>query len=194
MNKLLIATTNPAKFAEYRKLLANSGMELVSLTDVGFSEIPQETGKTFEENAIIKAKFYSQKCGLPALADDGGLEIEAIGQSGIHTPNLPDEEIINDIINRMKNVPEDQRKCKLSVAIALSTPYGIMTSFSDVVGTIPLKPSEKRLAGYPFRSLIFLPSYNKYYIDITDEEDEVLNHRRHALEKIQDMVQELSNR
>ena len=94
----------------------------------------------------------------------------------------------------MKNVLEDQRKCKLSVAIALSTPYGIMTSFSDVVGTIPLKPSEKRLAGYPFRSLIFLPSYNKYYIDITDEEDEVLNHRRHALEKIQDMVQELSNR
>jgi XTP/dITP diphosphohydrolase len=193
MNKLLIASSNPAKIKEYKRLLADSGLELVTPTDVGITETPKETGKDFEENAIIKAKFYAQKSGLPALADDGGLEVEALqGDPGLHTSHMTDEQLINDVITRMQDVPDDKRKCKLSVAIALSTPIGIMTSYSDVEGVVPKKASEKRMVGYPYRSVLYLPNYDKYHIDLTDEEEDILNHRKHALWKIKDMVKELT--
>ena len=67
-----------------------------------------------------------------------------------------------------------------------------MTSYSDVEGVIALTAAEKRIKGYPFRSLVYLPNYGKYHIDLTDDEHEILNHRRHALDKIKDMVKELT--
>jgi len=193
MNKLLIATTNPAKLAEYQHMLADSGLELVGLNDVGVTEVAQETGKTFEENAILKARFYALKTGLPALADDGGLEITALGgEPGLHTKNLSDEEIVKDIIERMKDVPDGKRDCKLTVALALSTPFGIMTSFSSINGVVPPKAADKIIPGYPFRSLMYLPNYNKYHVDLTPQEDELTNHRLAALDKIKDIVHDLS--
>jgi XTP/dITP diphosphohydrolase len=193
MNRLLLATTNPAKLEEYRHMLADSGLELVSLADLGIADVAQETGKTFEENAILKAKFYALKSNLPALADDGGLEITALGgQPGLHTKNLPDDEIVKDIFDRMKDVPEGHRDAVLTVALALATPYGIMTSYSSINGIIPQKPADKIIAGYPFRSVFYLPQYNKYHVDLTHEEDELTNHRLAALEKIKDIVHELS--
>lgn len=193
MNKLLIGTTNPAKLAEYKKLLAGSGLELVGLSDVGITALPSEQGKTFEENAIIKAKFYSKESGIPALADDGGLEIDALdGFPGLHTTNFSDEEIIMDILNKMKNVPAEKRSCKLSVAIALSTPFGIMTSFSSIDGVVAETPAEKIIKGYPFRSITYLPQFRKYHVDLSSQEENRFNHRLTALDKIKDMVNELS--
>ena len=79
--RLLIATTNPAKLEEYRLILRGVGieLELVSLAELGISETPEETGATFTENALIKARFYFQRARIATLADDGGLEIDALG-------------------------------------------------------------------------------------------------------------------
>src|SRR6202166_223947 len=81
MRRLLIATTNRAKLGEYRLILRDVGieLELVSLADVGISESPEETGATFTENALIKARFYFERARIATLADDGGLEIDALG-------------------------------------------------------------------------------------------------------------------
>jgi len=81
MNRLLIATTNPAKLAEYRLILRDLGieLELVSLADVGIVGSPEETGATFTENALIKARYYFECARIATLADDGGLEIDALG-------------------------------------------------------------------------------------------------------------------
>jgi XTP/dITP diphosphohydrolase len=191
--KLLIGTTNPAKLEEYKRLLADAGLDLVGVNDVNITEMPQEDGKSFEDNAVIKARFYADRSGLPALADDGGLEIEALnGEPGLHTPNLSDEDIIKNILDRMKDVPAEKRNCKLSVAIALSTPFGIMTSFSSMNGIIAETPSEKIIKGYPFRSIMYLPEYKKYHVDLTPAEEDASNHRRAALDSIKDMVTELS--
>jgi XTP/dITP diphosphohydrolase len=121
------------------------------------------------------------------------LEVTALGgQPGLHTKNFSDEEIVKDIIERMKDVPEGKRDCKLTVALALSTKFGIMTSYSSIDGVVPSKSADRIIKGYPFRSIFFLPRYNKYHIDLTPEEDELSNHRLAALEKIKDLVHELS--
>ena len=86
MKKLLIATTNPGKLAELSRFLSDIPITLVSLKDVGITDTIEEIGKTFEENAILKAKYYFQKSGLPTLADDGGAEIDALnGEPGVKT-------------------------------------------------------------------------------------------------------------
>jgi len=77
--KILIATTNPAKFAEITKFLSDLQVDFVSLKDVGITEEVVEDGKTYEENSQKKALFYSKLSGLPAISDDGGLEIESLG-------------------------------------------------------------------------------------------------------------------
>src|ERR1700723_2295990 len=88
MQRLLIATTNRAKLAEYRLILRDIGIEfeLVSLADVGISEAPEETGATFTENALIKARFYFDRARIATLADDGGLEIDVLaGEPGVRS-------------------------------------------------------------------------------------------------------------
>ena len=79
MRRLLIATTNPGKLAEIRHFLGELPITLVSLSDLGIREKANETGNTFKENAVLKAKFYSKLSGLPTIGDDGGLEIDALG-------------------------------------------------------------------------------------------------------------------
>ena len=78
MKKLLVATTNPGKLIEISSFLSDLPIELVSLKDVGITDDVEETGKTYEENAEMKALFYAKKSGLPSIADDGGLEIAAL--------------------------------------------------------------------------------------------------------------------
>lgn len=80
MTRLLIATTNPAKLAEYRILLhgMDTRLEAVSLADAGIVEVAEETGATFHDNALQKARFYFERSHLPTLADDGGLEVDAL--------------------------------------------------------------------------------------------------------------------
>ncbi|MGE5392890.1 MAG: non-canonical purine NTP pyrophosphatase, partial [Candidatus Saccharibacteria bacterium] len=78
MKKLLIGTSNPAKFDDYKRLLSDLDLDVVSPKEVGLAEAPQETGRDYEENAVIKAKFYYQKTGIPSLVDDGGLEVPVL--------------------------------------------------------------------------------------------------------------------
>ena len=68
-----------------------------------------------------------------------------------------------------------------------------MTAQSSIEGVVPPKPSEKKIKGYPFRSVMYLPKFHKYYIDLTDEEHEILNHRKQALEKIKDVFNQINN-
>ncbi|MBI3952536.1 MAG: non-canonical purine NTP pyrophosphatase [Candidatus Doudnabacteria bacterium] len=198
MRKLLIGTTNPGKFEEYKKLLTDFGFkfEFVSPKDLNIEE-PEETGKTFEENALLKAKYYYEQSKIPTLVDDGGFEIDALnGEPGIKSRrwlgrDASDEELIDEVYKRMES--QENKKCRLNVFLALATPFGVMTSRADVEGVIADHPSDKRIQGYPYRSLMYFPNYGKYYCDLTEEEHEILNHRKHAIEKIKDIFKELEN-
>lgn len=195
MKKLLISTTNPGKFEEIKKFLSDLPLKLVGFKDLGIIDTVEETGKTFEENAVLKAKFYAAKSGLPTLADDGGFEIDALGgEPGVKSHRWihgdredSDEELIAYAIKRLEGVPLPRRGAQLRVVIALAAPGGEVKTAQGVVrGIIPLKPSMHRVHGYPYRSLLYIPTLVKFYFNEFLTSDEILayNHRRRALEEL----------
>ena len=192
VNKLLIATTNPGKFAELKKYLEELPVKFISLADLKITEVPVENGRDFMGNAVLKAEFYSKIAKLPTIADDGGLEIFALGgEPGVNShrwlkgKEATDEELINYTLNRMRPFKGDQRRAQLRAVIALSIPgKKTVTSEAMISGVIAEKPSKNRIRGYPYRSLFLVTQFKKYYDDLTDEEHEIVNHRKKALEKI----------
>lgn len=201
MQKLLIATTNPGKLAEIKRFISDLPIELVGLKDVGITDAPEETGISFEENAVLKAKFYAKKSGLPTLADDGGFEIDALnGEPGVKSHRWvhgdresPDEELIQYTTDRMKGLPDDKRGAQLRLVLALVLPTGeIFTSTEKVRGIVPQKPSDVRVEGFPFRSLLYLPEIHKFYNhdELTATETETYNHRKKALDILKPVIKE----
>ncbi|OGG35311.1 hypothetical protein A2363_02770 [Candidatus Gottesmanbacteria bacterium RIFOXYB1_FULL_47_11] len=199
MKKLLIATTNPGKLAEIREFLSDVPLTLLSLSDVGIVDAVEETGITFEENAVLKAKHYAKESDLPTLADDGGLEIDALsGEPGVKSHRWihkdredTDEELIQYTLDRMKDIVDANRGAQLRLVLALVLPSGeVFTSEEKVRGIIPRKASEYRRKGFPYRSLLFLPEINKYYNhdELTVAETETYNHRKKALEIIKPIL------
>ena len=201
MKKLLIATTNPGKLAEIKRFLSDLPIELISLRDAGIMDFPEETGETFEENAILKAKYYAKESNLPTLADDGGFEIDALGgEPGVkshrwidQSRESTDEELIAYTIERMRSIPEDGRGAQLRLVLALVLPDGeIHTTEASVRGVVPLNPTGNISEGFPFRSLLFLPEINKYYNhdELTDSENDLYNHRKRALDQLKPIILE----
>src|SRR3954452_5393853 len=113
--KLLIATGSSHKFGELRALLNLPNTDLVSLADVGIADGVEETGTTFEENAVIKGLHYARESGLPTLADDSGIEVDALdGRPGVYTrryagPEATDEDNNRKLLAELQSVPTERR-------------------------------------------------------------------------------------
>ena len=163
MNKILIATTNQGKFKEYKLLLSGLPLRVFSLKDLKINKDVKETGKDFNENAILKAKSYSKMSGLPALCDDGGLEIDYLnGEPGVISRRWPgyeanDQELMNLALKKLANVPWQKRKAQLRIVLALAIPpKKIFTSESKIRGFITKNP-QRLIPGYPYRAIFYLP-------------------------------------
>ena len=200
--KLLIATSNPAKLAEIREILSGLPFSCVSLSEMGITHVVEETGSTFEENAIKKAQEYAAISHIPTLADDGGLEIDALnGEPGVHSHRWihkdredTDEELIQYTIEKLKDVPFNKRDAQLRLVLAFVTPERdeAVTSEGMIRGIIALKPSSYRRTGFPYRSLLYLPDIGKFYNhdELTPGENDAYNHRKHALEILKPKITE----
>lgn len=196
--KLLIASHNPAKIEEYKHYLSDLGLEIFSLSDLNITQEAPEDGKTFEENAVKKAKFYHRLTGLPVITDDGGLTIDTLnGEPGVKSRRwlgykMTDEEMIRTVMEKMKDVPEDKRGCHLVGVVALVMPDGkVYTQWAQIDGVVALEPSPQRLEGYPYRSFFYLPQFKKFYLELTPEEHERVNHRGIALLKMKPYLEQL---
>lgn len=197
MQKLLIATTNKGKLNELSKFLTDLPVQLLSLKDVGITDDLEETGKTYEENSKSKALFYAKKSGLPSIADDGGLEIEALnGEPGVKSRRwlgyeASDEKLVEQMIKVSKNLPKDNRDALFVVSISFALPDGRVWSASGKVeGIIVEKPHIKLLKGYPYRSFFYLPDVQKYYheSELTETEMKKYNHRYIAINKLKPII------
>lgn len=196
MNKLLIATTNPGKFKELRHWLSDIPVTILSLSD--FSELlpVPETGKTLEENAKIKAKGYYARTKIPTLADDAGLEIDALGgEPGVKTRrwidgerDATDKELVEYALKRLEGVPDEKRTARLRTVIAFYDGTKIYTATAATEGRIVSEAAKEIEPGYPFRSLLFLPQFGKLYKDLTPEEHAKANHRFEALTKLKPII------
>jgi XTP/dITP diphosphohydrolase len=189
--RLLLATSNEAKIRELTRLLSDLPIELVTPGTLGTPPRVDETGATFEENARLKARAYAAWSGLPALADDGGLEVDALGgEPGVRSARwlgreASDDELIAATLERLRGVPSAGRGAALRLVVALVRPDGgEVIGEGRIRGLIAEEATPRRDAGFPFRSVFYLPELGKYYVDLTPEEHERLNHRRAALEPI----------
>lgn len=193
--KLLIATTNPGKLAEFKQGLApliKQGYQLLSLKEVGITENVEETGTTFRENAIIKAEFFAQKSGLTTVADDGGFVIKALGgEPGVKSRRWlgyrgSDEELINYTLERIKNIPDNELQAHLELCLCYFDPKTNRYYFEEekIKGYIVRQPTQKIVAGFPYRALLKVEPFNKYYDELTKEEHLRVNHRLKALQKL----------
>ena len=189
--KLLLGTTNPGKISDYKKYLQHANLEIVSLVDLGLIvDEPLEIGETYRDNALLKARFYAERTEYPTLADDAGFEAEALdGRPGIESkrwvgPHGTDQDRIDKIMESMAG--QGNRKAQLVSAVCVYLPTEREAIFVEnaIEGVIPEKPSPKAVPGFPYRSVLFLPEFDKFYLDLTDEEHSQINHRKKAVKEL----------
>ncbi len=197
--KVLIATTNPAKFFDLKNALKDTGLQFVSLADLQVKEFFREEGKTFEENARKKALFYAQKTNMVTIADDGGLEIKVLkGEPGVKTrrwidnQESSDEQLIKYTLLRMRRYQGKDRQAQLRAVICLALPsgqtYQVEGKIQGIIATRPYKTFKK---GFPFDALLYLPARGKYYYQLKYEDKKPFNHRAVALQNLKRELKKL---
>lgn len=203
MTSLLVATTNPAKLAEYRILLREFGLEVCSLSDLGINGAVEETGATFAENALLKARHYFEQAHRPTLADDGGLEIDALGgEPGVKSNRwlgreCSDAELAGEAISRMRGVEPARRTARLRAAAALvyeadGRRYEEVAE-AALEGLVAERPYDQMLPGFPYRAILVVPERGGRYVAELDEaEAAALSQRRVALAKLKPLLQSLA--
>ena len=173
---LLIATHNQAKCNEIRELLADLNCTIVSLSDLGIEYDVEEIGKTFEENAILKAHAYTKLSGLVTIADDSGLEVDALGgQPGIYSnryagEGATDEQKCQYLLEKMHNVPIEKRQAHFTVVLAIGHPSGEISLHKGFLyGVIALEARGTPIAKFPYRRIFELPDYGKTLAELIEE-------------------------
>lgn len=199
MKKLLVATKNPGKLKEISNFLSDLPLQIISLSDLNIQKGFEENGKTYRENSRKKALFYAKKSGLPTIADDGGIEIAALGGApGVKSKrwlgkNSTEQDIINHMVKVAKELSDDNRTAFFKTVISFALPDGKVWSVAgEIEGIIAEKPYLKALIGYPYRSFFYLTQIKKFYHEdqLTEREQKEYNHRYKAIEKLKPILKQ----
>lgn len=189
MKKLIFATGNENKMKEIRMILGDLDYEILSMKEAGIDADIVEDGKTFEENAIIKATAISKLSGCLVLADDSGLEVDYMDKMpGIYSARWMGEDtsyrIKNKaIIDKLEGVPDEKRTARFVCAIAAAFPDGrVVTKRGTIEGIIGYE--ERGENGFGYDPIFFLPKYGKTTAELSPEEKNQISHRGRALELI----------
>ena len=188
MRKLMIATRNVKKRGEMQQILGAAGLNLELLTLDNFPDAPdvEETGKTFMENARLKAFSAVAATGLTAIADDGGLCIDALdGQPGVKShrflgEDTPFSEKMAKILEMLRDVPEEARTCRFQSAVVIATPDG---QAFECLGVCEgrIAPSMGGEFGFGYDPIFFLPELGKRMAELPPEEKHQISHRGKSL-------------
>lgn len=194
MQKVVLATGNPGKVRELANLLEDFGLEIVAQTDLGV-DAAEETGLTFIENAILKARHAARVTGLPAIADDSGLAADALGGApGIHSAryagsDASDLQNLDKLLEAMKEVPDERRGASFHcVLVYLShaedpTPLVCHGSWR---GTLARQARGE--GGFGYDPIFLIPGLGKTAAELTREEKHALSHRGLALRQLLDAL------
>lgn len=189
MKKLIFATGNENKMKEIRMILGDLDYEILSMKEAGIDADIVEDGKTFEENAIIKATAISKLSGCLVLADDSGLEVDYMDKMpGIYSARWMGEDtsyrIKNKaIIDKLEGVPDEKRTARFVCAIAAAFPDGrVVTKRGTIEGIIGYE--ERGENGFGYDPIFFFPEYGKTTAELSPEEKNQISHRGRALELI----------
>ncbi|EOV9946939.1 RdgB/HAM1 family non-canonical purine NTP pyrophosphatase [Providencia stuartii] len=194
MQKVVLATGNPGKVNELADLLRDFGMDIVAQTSLGV-ESAEETGLTFIENAILKARHASQQTGLPAIADDSGISVDALGGApGIYSARYAgeeatDEQNLHKLLDAMKSVPDGERQAQFNCVLVYlrhaedPTPLVFHGRWH---GIITHEPSEQ--GGFGYDPIFYVPELNCTSAELTKSEKQAISHRGKALAMLLDAL------
>ena len=197
MPRLLIATNNPGKLAEFRRLLDGCGWALVSPRDLGLALPDDEPGHTYEENAKIKALNGAQAGGLVTLADDSGLEIDALdGAPGARSARFLGEgagfeERFAEILGRMSGLPSERRWARFRCVIAVAEPgrETVRLCEGEVQGLIALEPRGE--LGFGYDPIFYVPQRAQTMAELPPHVKDVISHRGRAAMRARPLLKEL---
>ena len=191
--KLLLATNNQAKVREYRSLLQSLPYELVTLAEQGITTIVSEVGKSLEENARLKATLLATESQLLALADDSGLEVDALGgepgwlSARYAGENASDKDRVNYLLLRLKDVPWEKRTARFRCVIAIATPDGEVEFCSgECQGFITFEPRGEQ--GFGYDPVFYLPELDKTMAELPLEIKNQISHRGQAAQKVYQLL------
>ena len=196
MKKFLLATTNKGKVTEIKECLADLSIELLSLDDLEVvPPEPEETGDTFEANAIEKAQYYFEQTGVPSLADDSGILVDALAaELGVHTrrwgagKDATDEEWITYFLERMSR--EENKKARFVCVIAVSDQTGVRTFEGFCNGVITNELEAAYLPGLPISACFRPDGYDQVYSAMTVEQKNAVSHRGEAVQRLKDFIKQ----
>jgi XTP/dITP diphosphohydrolase len=196
MPKLLVATTNKGKVAEYRYLFQGLPFDLVTPTDAGIVTDVEEGDVSMEDNARHKAMTYATLSGLLTAADDSGLEVDALnGEPGIRSAryageNASDSDRVNYLLAKLKDVPQEKRSARFRCIIAVATPERILATCEGTCeGVIAFQP--KGSNGFGYDPIFYFPEYDKTMAELTSEVKNCISHRARAAQKAYPVLEQL---
>jgi XTP/dITP diphosphohydrolase len=195
--KMVVATHNQGKVREIADLLARLKLDWLSLDDVGIDSDVEETGESFEENASLKARHYARLSGMLTLADDSGLEVDALGgEPGVRTarfggPGLSPRERYELLLRRLAAVPEPQRTARFRCAVALASPDELLGVATGVVeGSIATTPAGD--GGFGYDPVFLLPDYGQTMAELPAAVKQELSHRARAIRAMTPLLRRLA--
>lgn len=194
--RLLVATHNRGKVQEYAEMLADLEIEWLSLDDAGVKLDVAETGQTFRENAILKAQTYAKETGLLTLADDSGLEVDALGgEPGVFTARyggagLTSEQRYQLLLRNMADIPLLERTARFRCVIALAGPDGALLGVSDGVCEGMIGETAVGEAGFGYDPVFYLPERGKTMAQLDSAAKHQISHRGRALRAIEPVLRE----
>ena len=194
--KVVLASKNPHKLVEISKITEQFDIQLVLQSELGVDIDVEETGTTFEENSFLKAQAVMQATGLPALADDSGIAVDALnGEPGIYSarygfdPTLDDWGRLQLLLKNTEHVPDGQRQAQFVCVITLVTPQGqIIQARGEVHGELLRAPAGEN--GFGYDPIFYYPPFSKTLAQAAPEEKNRVSHRANALKVLYQKLKE----
>ena len=194
--RVVLASKNKHKLVEISKITEKFNMELVLQSELGADIDVEENGTTFEENSLIKAKAVMEATGLPALADDSGIAVDALnGEPGIYSARYGFDDSLDDwgrlqlLLKNTEHVPDGQRQAKFVCVITMITPDGkTIQARGEIHGELLRAPAGEN--GFGYDPIFYYPPMGKSTAEMTPEEKNQVSHRANALKVFYEKLKE----
>ena len=185
--KVVLASKNRHKLVEISQITEKFGIELVLQSELGVDIDVEETGTTFEENSFLKAEAVMKATGLPALADDSGIAVDALGgEPGVYSARYGFDDSLDDwgrlylLLKNTENVPDGQRQAQFVSVITMVTPEGqVVQARGEIHGELTREPRGEN--GFGYDPIFYYPPMGKTTAEMTPEEKNQVSHRANAL-------------
>jgi XTP/dITP diphosphohydrolase len=196
MPKLLLATSNPGKIREYRFLLDGLGYQITTLSEEGITKVVTESGNNYEQNARLKAITYAKLSQFTALADDSGLEVDALnGEPGVKSARFAgevatDAEKISLLLAKLNGIPWEKRTARFKCVIAIASPGGqAEICYGECYGMIALEAKGEN--GFGYDPIFFIPEIGRTMAELPLEMKNQISHRARASKEARQVLQQL---